>query len=304
MIAAPAAGVFARLRLLAKACALPLLAFVLISVATLAGISLTGVTRISLPVTGTQEGVATRLPHEWMTVGETGGACDGSGVVVSVEAAGRAAIEPAIDRLQRALQGAGLQGCAGLSYESNVVPADAAGAAGAAAALYGWQWLLAMLIALAIVWGLYVRHGEPQRPAARVRTRLLVGVVGALVAIALSILVGTFLPSEQADAGSPFSAHQETVSIVLTLGVAVPIIEEIAFRAWLIPLASRAVGQMGALLISIMLFTGGHLLQDLASGLLLAGVGLVFALVWLRTRSVFACSLAHGLYNLSVVLIP
>ena len=27
-------------------------------------------------------------------------------------------------------------------------------------------------------------------------------------------------------------------------------------------------------------------------------------LPWLRTRSVAACSLAHGLYNLSVVLIP
>lgn len=300
-MAARTAAAFAKLRLLAKACALPLLAFVLISVATLAGVSLTGVTRISMPVTGTYEGVATRLPHDWLTVGDTGGACDGRGVVVSVEAAGRAALEPAIDRLQRALEGAGLQGCADLSYESNVVPADAAGAAGA---LYGWQWLLAMLIALAIVWALYVRHGLPQTPSGRVRTRLLVGVAGALVPFALAVVIGTFLPSAQADAGSPFSDHLRTVSIVLTLAVAFPMIEEIAFRAWLIPIASQAVGQTGAVLLSIVMFTGGHLLQDLAYGLILASAGLVFALVWLRTRSVAACSLAHGLYNLSVVLIP
>lgn len=86
--------------------------------------------------------------------------------------------------------------------------------------------------------------------------------------------------------------------ILLIVGVYMPFLEELAFRAWLIPVAERAVGLLPACGLSVLAFAAVHLPF---AGLELFGtmlLGAIFAAVYAITRSLPACVLAHGGYNL------
>ena len=81
--------------------------------------------------------------------------------------------------------------------------------------------------------------------------------------------------------------------LAFTLVFAVPVIEEVAFRGWMIPLAERGAGSVAAALGSSVLYMAASLPADAwsASGSLL--LGLAYSTVYLRTRSVPACIVAN-----------
>jgi membrane protease YdiL (CAAX protease family) len=81
--------------------------------------------------------------------------------------------------------------------------------------------------------------------------------------------------------------------LAFTLVMAVPVIEEVAFRGWMIPLAERGIGTLPAAGASSALYAAASLPADAwsAAGYLL--LGMACAAVYLRTRSVPACIVAN-----------
>jgi len=74
-----------------------------------------------------------------------------------------------------------------------------------------------------------------------------------------------------------------------------PLLEELAFRAWLIPIAERAVGTAGAAALSALLFASVQLpfgWSGFAPALLVGGV---LAATYVRARSLLACVVANAL---------
>lgn len=108
-------------------------------------------------------------------------------------------------------------------------------------------------------------------------------------------------PTPVADTGLGSNAWHPLV--LLGFGLYLPFLEELAFRAWVIPLATRAVGSTAAIALSVLVYVG---IQWPIAGPSLAGaawLGLVLALLWVRTQSLPACVVAHGLASLAALAI-
>lgn len=83
--------------------------------------------------------------------------------------------------------------------------------------------------------------------------------------------------------------------LMVAILVSEPLLEELAFRAWLIPIAERAIGTASAAVLSILLFAAMHLPfggMAFTSALI---VGSVLAATFVRTRSLLACVVANAL---------
>lgn len=113
-----------------------------------------------------------------------------------------------------------------------------------------------------------------------------------LVALALSLRTGIDDPSHAAPA---MTLSNVGLPLAFTLVIAVPVMEEVAFRGWMIPLAERAIGRWPAALASSGLYAAASLPADAwsAAGYLLLGA--TYSGVYLRTRSVPACIAANVL---------
>jgi membrane protease YdiL (CAAX protease family) len=98
---------------------------------------------------------------------------------------------------------------------------------------------------------------------------------------------------EPAQAAASMTVANVGLPLAFTLMVAVPVIEEVAFRGWMIPLAERGMGSLAAALASSLLYALASLPSDawMAAGSLLQGAA--FATVYLKTRSVPACIAAN-----------
>jgi len=83
----------------------------------------------------------------------------------------------------------------------------------------------------------------------------------------------------------------------LIVGLYAPFLEELAFRAWLIPVAERAVGLLPACGLSVLAFTAVHLPFAGTELLGTAVLAALFSAVYALTRSLPACLVAHGGYN-------
>ena len=113
---------------------------------------------------------------------------------------------------------------------------------------------------------------------------------GAVVSLVLGLANGL---GAGATAAPGMTAANVGYPLAFTLIFAVPVIEEVAFRGWMIPLAERGVGSVAAALCSSVLYVAASLPADVlsAAGSLL--LGLAYAMVYLRTRSVPACIAAN-----------
>jgi membrane protease YdiL (CAAX protease family) len=90
--------------------------------------------------------------------------------------------------------------------------------------------------------------------------------------------------------------------LVLGIVVVEPLLCELAFRAWMLPLAQRAVGIWPAAGLTTLAYAAAQLptgLADAAPALLLGGIN---AALYLRTRSLLACTLVGALAGASVFL--
>jgi len=138
------------------------------------------------------------------------------------------------------------------------------------------------------------------RPA---RQTLGIGAAAAVTGVAAVHLADGLLRLAWPDAGMGSDAFlgmgpdQPWWPILLIVGVYTPFLEELAFRAWLIPVAERAIGLLPACGLSVLVFTAIHLpfagLELLGTAML----GAIFAAVYALTRSLPACLVAHGGYN-------
>jgi len=92
----------------------------------------------------------------------------------------------------------------------------------------------------------------------------------------------------------------ESVEAVLAMALAPALAEEIFFRGALLSLLSQRLGPGWGLLLSSLLF--GLLHMDPAQGGAAAVLGLYLGALTLRTGSIHAAILCHGLNNLMAIL--
>lgn len=177
--------------------------------------------------------------------------------------------------------------------------------------------VVTLLLALALPTGTlllaYLGFGRPQglpplghwpAPAARTLALALAaagaGIVGEqLLRLALDWAWPGLFPPHAVDTGLARNAWHPAV--LLCFALYLPFLEELAFRAWVIPIASRSVGTPAAVLLSVGVYVG---IQWPIGGPGLVGtawLGAVLALLWVRTRSLPACVLAHGLCSLAAL---
>tara|TARA_R110002020_G_scaffold21373_3_gene72327 strand:+ start:1879 stop:2865 length:987 start_codon:yes stop_codon:yes gene_type:complete len=169
--------------------------------------------------------------------------------------------------------------------------------------------LLALLLPtgtlLIAYWGFGLAHALPTpwhlpRPAWRTLGLGLGGAVAGLAAVKLIELMlqlvwpGTVVGS---DAISGLGPDPFSLPVILLVGVYAPFLEELAFRAWLIPVAERAIGLWPACALSVLAFAAIHLPFAGPELLGTLALGAIFATVYALTRSLPACLLAHGGYN-------
>jgi len=100
---------------------------------------------------------------------------------------------------------------------------------------------------------------------------------------------------------SAFRPDSFGLGSIFLLVVLLPIFEEIAFRAWLLEAWRKLMHPALALVFSAIAFSAFHPAGP-AENVFYFVFGVIIGLVWLRTRSLLACSVAHGGYNLLVLL--
>lgn len=300
---------------LVKSVSLPLLAGICLSVSALLGLLSSGVTRVEMTFLGDARSVGAileqaealggvKVMREQGSTSTLEGNC-ANGSIVRVDIPAWFSSPQKIEKIIRSADGAGITLCEGPTYQFNQTASFDSSGAGFA---FGWQWALALLLTTMVVSWIYRKHGP-------VNDRVLssVGPVGAVMlglgaAMLLYGIRGLVLARLHLDSGAPAvvgeGAGINAPLVLASVGILVPLVEELAFRAWLIPIASRVIGLTGAVVLSVVLFVAGHLILDPSVALFYLGAGLVFSMVWCVARSLLACFVAHGTYNVLVFLIP
>lgn len=126
-------------------------------------------------------------------------------------------------------------------------------------------------------------------------------VTVGLVSLAAG-LIGAQTESMQPAVSWTFDRH-ELLPLALVSTLAIGYREEIFFRAFIADRAEEAgVDARLALGVAALVFALGHIYQGLAGFVVSLTIGLVLAAVYYRTRSLHGVAVAHGLYNLLVLL--
>lgn len=141
-------------------------------------------------------------------------------------------------------------------------------------------------------------------PGTGLRQGLLLGLGGALLVHAVTLLSASLAdmpPSQPSPSGLPLLVTM----LVLTAGS--PLIEEIAYRLWLITLSERAIGRWPAAVFSTLAFAVSYFPDNAGEALPLLVLGGICSLLYLRTRSLLApvvTHAGHALLGLLPALIP
>ena len=292
-----------RLALLLKALVLPLLAVVFLN-ASLVPAFFWSTDRIGIWIDAADADLAGRVAvvrPEWGTrlvaassVGETAPeACGRGASKVVAESSDR----DAGNLLYQELRAAGLPTCGGLEVTFNVVPSSPRTVERWST---GWRESSLLLLGVIAATLVYRRYADRPNAPLAARTHLrnaAFGMLGAAGVYACMRAVMLAFPAGQYVSEPPVLS----VMTILSMSVLAPYLEEISFRAWLLPLASRAVGAVGAIAVSAITFSLVHGVFDIPHLVFYASAGLVFALVWQYTRSLLACVVAHGGYNTGVL---
>lgn len=226
--------------------------------------------------------------------------CAPGSTAISFSRLRRFELAAARNSLDALVREAGAQACRGhaLVYNDLPNPLDAAQWADSLVSL-----LLVLLIptgsVLVVYWAASQQHGlpSPWRSPAPTGRALATGAAGAITAFAALQLVAAatraFAPWLGPEAGS-WQPDTLSLPVFLLAGLYAPFLTELAFRAWLLPIASRALGNVPAALLSALAGTALPWSDGPGDALASLAFGLVMAVVFLRTRSLSACVLAHG----------
>lgn len=199
--------------------------------------------------------------------------------------------------LYQELRAAGLPACGGLEVTFNVVPSSPRAVERWSTGWREFSLLLLGVMATTLVYRRYADCPTVPLPASTPLRNVAFGLLGAAGVYACMRAVFLAFPAQEYIRETPVLS----VITILSSAVLVPYLEEISFRAWLLPLASRAVGAVGAIAVSAITFSLVHGVFDIPHLVFYASAGLVFALVWQCTRSLLACVVAHGAYNAGVL---
>jgi len=125
---------------------------------------------------------------------------------------------------------------------------------------------------------------------------VLGGFVGTAAYATIAGAMGVAVQGNAADLAKGFGAGPLEIVIAFVLvGVVAPFVEEVTFRGIVFPSLKSAWGTVPAVLLSGGIFGVVHLQPTIAVPLALIGV--VLALVFLRTRSLWSAIVAHCAFN-------
>lgn len=99
----------------------------------------------------------------------------------------------------------------------------------------------------------------------------------------------------------PDDALWQKLFVVLTMGVFVPIVEELIFRGYLFHSLAASASPQTAMLFTALIFGAAHL--DLQRFLPLALGGYLLNIVAVRHRSTFASAISHGVWNTVMIVL-
>lgn len=231
--------------------------------------------------------------------------CGNHAVELSFGKLESAAAQAAREELEHLAHTSGLQVCASDLFRINDASTDtAAGRSGFAA-----QHLLLFLvvpggICLSFYWMFREQFALPAlRPGARMPMDFALGAAASLVLflVASAANGAAGLPWQGGQPGVAPGLDASAVVLVLALAAFSPMIEELAYRAWLITLAERALGGWGAVALSTAAFALSYRPATLHEALTLLGVGTVCSLLYVRTRSLVAPITAHAGFALATL---
>lgn len=129
---------------------------------------------------------------------------------------------------------------------------------------------------------------------------------GVLVCVATFVVVipmQALLPSGSERTASLSFSNPALLVLVLATTMAAAYREEVFFRAYAVTrLQQMGTGPVVAIATTSIVFGAGHLYQGIAGLAISASIGLLMAAVFVRTRSLHALGIGHGLYNFIVLL--
>jgi membrane protease YdiL (CAAX protease family) len=137
-------------------------------------------------------------------------------------------------------------------------------------------------------------------PAVRPPTAILYGALAGLSIYATVSLIASsvgYLGGGPTAVGSTGIIRQELIWSLLPAILAVPLVEEFIFRALLQERVSRVMHPALALLYSSLVFTGAHLPISITHAVGLFVFSVLIGVIWMSTRSLWACALAHAVFN-------
>ena len=204
-----------------------------------------------------------------------------------------------LDQMSEVARQQGLHICA-LSFFTGVAVHESAGRA----LFFG---SLPMLGVLLLLWALSVKSVRVRKTFFDWQPELGgIKAIGAGLALGLLLFlaVAAFLKLLAGDGTyDPFEEFRGTniVLIMIVLGVSAPVIEEYLFRALLLHRLCKSLNQMVALMVTSIVFAVAHFPSDWVVAIALLMIGTAIGVLWLRTRSLLACIVAHSTYNLIAV---
>ncbi|MGI8560054.1 MAG: CPBP family intramembrane glutamic endopeptidase [Luteimonas sp.] len=297
-----------------KAVALPMLALLLIAATYLVDVLVARDQRIvywvepvqAAPQVGADRYVFTigasrvlaRVDREMAGVPER---CSAAGYALVIDSTRPEGAERIVAAVDSQIAGQGLARCAGVWFQDR--PADDATLL---AGVFPANWLFPtlLLLSFALMYALYRRYRlPPAAPALSAPRAVVHGIVAAGLMVAVSLLYTTILAAGGVH-GKEMAASDGHFHLPIWLGVAFfqPMIEEVAMRAWLIPIVMTRLRPVAAIVGTSALFSlvhGSLQADDLGLYFLL---GCILAVVWVRTRSLLACVVAHVGNNTAVYL--
>ena len=156
-------------------------------------------------------------------------------------------------------------------------------------------------ICLCLYWMFREQFELPALRAGQALTgNLLLGLGGAVLAVFASIAAHVATGEAWFDTrAAQFPALGfVTVMMVLSLTVGSAMIEEVAYRSWLITLSERALGRWPAAAFSTMLFALSYQPANAGDAFTLLALGGICSVLYVRTRSLAAAITAHAGYEL------
>ena len=155
------------------------------------------------------------------------------------------------------------------------------------ASLLPFATVLMIYVVLARTLGLATLLGNSGQWLSTLGWGAAAGAAASLVLLASTWARGDAVP------GNGFTLAEIGYPMAFTLGVAVPMMDELAFRGWLLPLAQRGIGAIPAAALSAVLFAAANVPVDAWSALGYLALGALLSALFLKTRSMLACVLAH-----------